>query len=182
MRRWFKTNHRSAPELWVGFYKKDSGKPSITFSEAIDEAICFGWIDGIRKSIDALSYTNRFTPRKTSHWSAVNIARAKALIADGRMQAAGLKAFEACDTMKSGYSIAERKDAAFSKESEKTFRANAAAWKFFEALPPGYRRNHIWFVESAKRPETRERRLDNLIKACAAGVRLDPMRPVSEQI
>ena len=182
MRRWFAANHRSAPELWAGFYKKDSGRPSVTFSDAIDEALCVGWIDGIRKSVTAISYANRFTPRKTNHWSAANITRAKALIASGRMQPAGLKAFEARDASKSGYSIAQRAGMTFSRESEKTFRANAKAWRFFEAQPPAYRRNHIWFVESAKRPDTRARRLDGLIKASAAGIRLDPMRPLSEQL
>ena len=165
----------------MGFHKKGS-KPSLTWSEAVDEALCFGWIDGIRKKVDAERYANRFTPRRTANWSAVNIGRARALIAAGRMQPAGRKAFDARDKKKSGYSIADRAAIALSPEAEKRFRANSAAWKFFEALPPGYRRNHIWFIESAKRPETRERRLENLIKACAKGIRLDPMRPLSEQL
>jgi uncharacterized protein YdeI (YjbR/CyaY-like superfamily) len=181
-RRWLKANHESASELWVGFHKKDSGKPGITFPDALDEALCFGWIDGIRKKIDGTSYTNRFTPRRTNRWSAVNIARAKVLIKDGRMQSAGLKAFETRDREKSGYSIAQRDTATLSPDAEKKFRANRAAWKFFEGLPPAYRRDHIWFVEGAKRPDTRARRLESLIKACAKGVKLDPMRPLSEQL
>ena len=177
-----KQHHRSATELWVGFYKKGSGRPSLTWSEAIDEALCFGWIDGIRKKIDEERYANRFTPRRTANWSAVNIKRARALIAAGRMQPAGHKAFEARDRKTSGYSIAQRATIAFTPAAEKAFRANRVAWTFFEGLPPAYRRNHIWFVESAKKPETREQRLDNLIRACANGVRLDPMRPFKDQV
>ena len=181
-RRWLEQHHRSASELWLGFHKKNSGKPSLTRSEAIDEILCFGWIDGVGKKIDEARYTFRVTPRRGNKWSAVNIARAKALIASGRMQPAGLKAFEARDKKKSGYSIADRTTMAFSPEAERKFRANRSAWTFFERMPPAYRRNHIWFVESAKKAETRERRLDNLILACAKGVKLDPMRPLSEQL
>jgi uncharacterized protein YdeI (YjbR/CyaY-like superfamily) len=176
-----KQHHQSASELWVGFHKKGS-KPSLTWSEAVDEALCFGWIDGIRKKVDEERYANRFTPRRTATWSAVNIRRARTLIAAGRMQPAGLKAFEARDRKKSGYSIAQRATIAFSPAAEKTFRANRAAWTFFEGLPPAYRRNHIWFVESAKKTDTRERRLENLIRACANGIRLDPMRPLKDQV
>ena len=181
-RRWLNQHHRSASEIWVGFHKKDSGTPGISFPDAIDEALCFGWIDGIRKKIDERRYTNRFTPRRTTRWSEVNIGRAKALIAAGRMQPAGLKAFEARDASRSAYSLAQRAGTSFSEESEKTFRANRAAWEFFQAQPPGYRRNQIAYVESAKRDDTRERRLRNLVAACAAGIRLDPMRPIAEQL
>ena len=181
-RRWLKQHHRSASEIWVGFLKKHSGKPSVTPPEAVDEALCFGWIDGIRKKVDDERYANRFTPRRTANWSAVNIARARALIAAGRMQPAGLRAFEARDRKKSGYSIAQRKGATFSKESEATFRANPDAWRFFSAQPPSFRRDAIWHIESAKRPETRARRLGFLIAACAAGRRLDPMRPPGAQL
>lgn len=182
LRRWFKTNHRSAAELWVGFHKKDSGTPGVTYREAVEEAICVGWIDGIVKKVDATRFMQRYTPRRTNRWSAVNIARAETLIAEGRMQPAGRKAFESRDAATSGYSVGQRARMAFSRESETRFRKHAKAWRFWQTLPPGYRRNHIWHVESAKRPETRARRLDGLIAACEAGIKLDPMRPLSEQL
>ena len=179
-RRWLERHHAADQELWVGLYKKGSGRSSITWPEAVDEALCFGWIDGIRKAIDEDSYCTRFTPRKCgSTWSAVNTNRAQELIAAGRMQPAGLAAFEARDRNKSGYSIGQRKDIRFGAALEARFRRNRAAWRFFEAQPPGYRRMATFYVMSAKKDETRERRLDVLIAACAAGRRLEPMQPAS---
>ena len=181
-RRWLKQHHRSAPELWVGFFKKHTGKPSLTRSESVDEALCFGWIDGVVKTIDDECYANRFTPRKSNRWSAVNIRKAKALITEGRMQPAGLEAFEARDVKKSGYSIADRRKVKLEKAAEAAFRAHPAAWAFLQAQPAGYRDLVADIVMSAKREETRARRLEMLIAISAAGRRLDPMRPLASQV
>jgi uncharacterized protein YdeI (YjbR/CyaY-like superfamily) len=175
-RRWLQSHHRTASEVWVGYHRKDSGVPSLTWGESVDEALCYGWIDGIRKKIDDTRYTNRFTPRKNNRWSAINIARANALIERGRMRPAGLKAFESRDEQKSGYSIGARAGLPLAPALEKRFRANRTAWAFFEAQPAGYRRNAIWFVMDAKQEATRTRRLDELIAASAAGVRLGALR------
>jgi len=180
-RRWLKTHHQSASEIWVGYYRKGSGTPTLTWSESVDEALCFGWVDGIRKKVDERRYANRFTPRRTSTWSEVNIRRAKALIDEARMQPAGLKAFNARDVKQSGYSISQRDGMTLSPEFEKAFRAHRPAWAFFEAQPPGYRKNTIFYVMSAKQDATRQRRLDVVIRVSAAGRRLDPMRPLAEQ-
>jgi len=180
-RRWLQKHHRSADELLVGFYKKGSARPSITWPESVDEALCFGWIDGIRRSVDDEVYTIRFTPRrKGSIWSAVNTKRAKELIADGRMQAAGREAFEARDAKKSAVYSYERETAQFDSASEKQFKANTKAWEFFSAQPPGYRRLATHFVTSAKREDTRARRLETLINLSAEGRRLEMMRPTAD--
>ena len=172
-RRWLKKHHRSEKELWVGFHKKGSGRPSITWPESVDEALCFGWIDGVRKSIDEDSYMIRFTPRKsTSIWSNVNIGRVKELISTGRMEKAGLEAFEKRDEKKSGIYAFERKNAALPPELEKEFRKHRKAWAFFEAQPPGYRKLMAYYVIDAKRDATRASRLEKLIEASAAGKRL----------
>jgi uncharacterized protein YdeI (YjbR/CyaY-like superfamily) len=178
-RRWLERHHGTQPELWVGFYKKGSGRPSITWPEAVDEALCFGWIDGIRKSVDAERYVNRFTPRRSrSNWSLVNIRRVGQLIAAGRMQPAGLRAFDARDERKSGvYSFERRKPARLGRDLEARFRKNAAAWRFFESQPPGYRRLITHWVVSAKRDGTRLRRLQRLIDQSAAGKRIDFLKP-----
>jgi len=178
-RAWLLAHHESARELWVGFYKKGSGRPSITWPESVDEALSFGWIDGVRKSLGEEAYVIRFTPRKrTSIWSNVNIGRAQELIRAGRMQPAGLRAFEARDAKRSGiYSFEQqRESAAFDAREEKQFRASTKAWKFFESQPPGYRRLATWWVISAKRPETRAKRLAALIRDSAAGERIGPLR------
>jgi uncharacterized protein YdeI (YjbR/CyaY-like superfamily) len=180
-RRWLQKHNRTEQEIWVGFYKKDTGRPSITWPESVDEALCFGWIDGLRKSIDADSYMNRFTPRrKGSIWSAVNTRRMAELIRARRVRAAGRKAFEARDEKKSGvYSFEQRREAAkLDRVREARFKANAAAWTFFQAQPPGYRKMATWFVMSAKQDATRLRRLDILIANSAAGQKLEPMRPL----
>jgi uncharacterized protein YdeI (YjbR/CyaY-like superfamily) len=173
LRRWFRASHAMAAELWVGFYKRRSGKPSVTWPESVDEALCVGWIDGIRKSLDADRYTIRFTPRrKGSIWSAVNIGRVKALTADTRMQPAGAKAFAARLENKSGiYSYEQRRDR-LEEPYAGLLKKNKAAWTFFEAQPPSYRKVIGWWVVSAKREETRLQRLKRLIEACARGERL----------
>jgi uncharacterized protein YdeI (YjbR/CyaY-like superfamily) len=176
-RAWFDEHHETAAELLVGFYKKGSGKPSITWPEAVDEALCAGWIDGVRKSIDAESYTIRFTPRKAgSIWSAVNIRRVEALTATGRMRTAGLKAFEKRTEAKSAIYAYERRDSARLEEAhEEQFRANALAWDWFNAQAPWYRRTSTHWVVSAKREETRLKRLATLIECSAQEKRIDPL-------
>jgi len=172
-RKWLAKNHSSATELLVGFYKKDSGKPSITWPESVDEAICFGWIDGVRRGIDDVSYSIRFTPRKkTSTWSAINIARAAELTKLGRMQPAGLRAFEHRRESKSAIYSYENETRILPSADEKKLRANKKAWEFFNAQPPGYRRVAIYWVTSAKKEETRVRRLATLIEDSANGRRL----------
>jgi uncharacterized protein YdeI (YjbR/CyaY-like superfamily) len=173
-RQWLDANHAHATELIVGFYKKDSGKPSISWPESVDEALCYGWIDGVRRSLDDDSYTIRFTPRKsTSIWSNVNIAKVKALLTAGRMMPAGLAAWERRDPARSGvYSFERSEPAAFNAAAERQLRQNRAAWKYFQAQPPGYRRLATHYVVSAKRPETREKRLAALIEHSARGERL----------
>lgn len=177
-RAWLEEHHDSAEVLWVGYYKKATGKPSITWPESVDEALCFGWIDGLRKSVDEVSYKIRFTPRKPdSNWSAVNIARVKELVLEGRMRPAGLAAYERrLETKSRVYSYEQRKKAKLDPEAEKRFRANTEAWEFFRSQPPGYRKTAIHWVTSAKRKDTRKRRLDTLIKDSANGVRIAPLR------
>lgn len=173
-RAWLEKHHEAAGELWVGFHRKATGKPSITWPESVDEALCFGWIDGIRKTIDESSYVIRFTPRKpASTWSLVNIKRVAELQREARMRPAGLKAFERRDEKKSGiYQYEQRKHAAFDAAAEREFRKNAKAWKFFEAQPPGYRKLAAWYVVSAKQEATQKKRLERLIKDSEAGRRL----------
>jgi uncharacterized protein YdeI (YjbR/CyaY-like superfamily) len=163
-------------------YKKGSGRPSITWPEAVDEALCYGWIDGIRKSIDDTRYKNRFTPRrKGSNWSDVNIARVAALTKEGRMRPTGLAAFEARVPEKSGvYSFEQREAVTLGETFEHRFRQNAKAWAFFESQAPYYRRVATFWVMSAKQEATRERRLAALIDDSAAGRRIGPMRRPGE--
>jgi uncharacterized protein YdeI (YjbR/CyaY-like superfamily) len=173
-RKWLEIHHEDTNELWVGFYKKASGQPSITWPESVDEALCVGWIDGLRKTIDAVSYKIRFTPRKkTSNWSAVNIGRVGELTRLGRMRPAGLKAFALRKEEKSGiYAYENRKSAVLGKAEEKQFRARPKAWDFFQRQPAGYRKLTTWWVISAKKEETRQMRLEKLIAASEAGRRL----------
>ncbi len=173
-RAWLDTNHDCATEVIVGFYKKGSGKPSITWPESVDEALCYGWIDGIRRSLDEERYTIRFTPRKaTSIWSNVNIAKVEALLRAQRMMPAGIAAWKKRDPAKSGiYAFERREAAAFGAELERRFKQNRAAWTYFEAQPPGYRRLATHYVVSAKRPETVEKRFGALIEFSARGERL----------
>jgi uncharacterized protein YdeI (YjbR/CyaY-like superfamily) len=164
-RQWFERNHDGTQELWVGFYKKGSGKPSITWPEAVDEALCFGWIDGVRKSIDEESYMIRFSPRKKrSAWSAVNIRRGKELIEMGRMTPAGLDAFEKRSEELSEIYSYERKNAVLPRKFEKQIRANKKAWAFFADQPASYRKAVTWWIISAKKEETQLKRLAKLIE------------------
>lgn len=173
LRKWFEVHHDSTPELWVGFYKKDSGKPSITWPQSVDEALCFGWIDGIRKSIDDFSYKIRFTPRKArSTWSAVNIKRVEELVNQGLMRPAGLKAFEARRKNRSGIYSYEQRSPELPVQYEKKLKKNVAAWKFFQAQPPSYRKAANWYVLSARKEETRLKRLDQLIEDSGQGRRI----------
>jgi uncharacterized protein YdeI (YjbR/CyaY-like superfamily) len=177
-RRWLARHHESAPELWVGFHKKSTGRPSLTWTESVDEALSFGWIDGVRKSLGPERYVIRFTPRKRgSVWSKVNVARAERLIREGRMQAAGWRAFAGRDASKTGiYSFEQRESAKLRSVELRQFRGNAPAWSFFQSQPPSYRTTAIWWIVSAKRPATRARRLATLIDDSAAGRRIAPLR------
>jgi uncharacterized protein YdeI (YjbR/CyaY-like superfamily) len=170
-RAWLEENHDRVSELWVGFHKKATGRPSVTWPESVDEALCFGWIDGVRKSLGPDSYMIRFTPRKPrSTWSAVNIKRAQELAAEGRMRPAGLKAFEArTDDRSAIYAYEQRHAAKLDPEQEREFRANAKAWEWFQSRPPSYRKTATWWVVSAKREETKARRLRTLIEDSAHG-------------
>ena len=171
-RRWLAANHTTAPELLVGFWKKGSGKPSIDWPQARDQALCFGWIDGIRKSLGDDAYTIRFTPRrKGSIWSKVNVERYEALKAAGLMTPAGTRAYEE-NKEKSGLYSYERKTAALDPSEEALVRRNKAAWADWEKRPPGYRKVVLHWVTSAKRPETRAKRLAILIESSAAGQKI----------
>ena len=172
-RKWLEKHHDKESELLVGFYKKDSGKPSMTWPESVEQALCFGWIDGVRKRLDDGSYSVRFTPRRPgSMWSLVNIRKVAELNDRGLMRPAGLRAFEARREDRSGLYSFETRPQEFPPQFEKKFRANKKAWKYFSEQPPGYRRLMIHYVISAKRDETRERRLARLIDDSAMGRRL----------
>ncbi len=177
-RRWLQANHATSIELVVGFHKKETGRPSLTWPESVAEALCYGWIDGIRRSLGAEAYTIRFTPRKpTSIWSDVNTRMAKRLIADGRMEAAGLAAFKRRDAKRSGVYSFERKQAAELIPAErKGLKAEKAAWKFWEAQPPGYRNLVCHWLRAAKREETRAKRFARLLDDCRNGLRIKELR------
>jgi uncharacterized protein YdeI (YjbR/CyaY-like superfamily) len=171
-RTWLERNHASETEVWVGMHKKASGKKGISYREALDEALCFGWIDGKVKTIDEAAYKQRFSPRtKRSPWSKNNIKRFGELKKLGVVAPAGLAAFERRDRKPAGYSF-EEAERGFSGPYLKTFRADKAAWTFFQEQPPGYRKMATFWVMSAKREETRERRLAKLMEDSAAGRRL----------
>ncbi len=173
-RTWLEKHHQTKREQWVGFYRKASGRPSITWPEAVDEALCLGWIDGLRKTIDAESYKIRFTPRRpSSNWSAINIRRIKELMRERRVRPAGIKAFQKRVPQRSGiYSYENRKSATLSTGARKRFRADDIAWKFFKQQPASYRQTAIWWVVSAKRPQTQQGRLRKLIAFSKAGRKL----------
>jgi uncharacterized protein YdeI (YjbR/CyaY-like superfamily) len=172
-RTWLEKNHATATELWVGFYTKDSGKPSITWPESVDQALCFGWIDGIRKRVDEISYQIRFTPRRRgSIWSAINIKRAKELVRQKQMRLRGLKAFAARIENKSGIYSYEQRSTELSEPYAKLFKKNKAAANFFERQPPSYRKMICWWIISAKKEQTRRDRLVKLISQSAKGKRL----------
>jgi uncharacterized protein YdeI (YjbR/CyaY-like superfamily) len=173
-RQWLIKNHDRVQELWVGYYRKDSGRASITWPESVDEALCFGWIDGIRKKVNHKSYKVRFTPRRPkSVWSAINIARVAVLTGENRMQPAGIAAFARRDENNSRkYSFENRASAKLGAADEREFRRDRAAWDFFRTQPPGYRRLASWWIISAKRPETRRARLRRLIQQSRAKARI----------
>jgi uncharacterized protein YdeI (YjbR/CyaY-like superfamily) len=174
LRAWLRANAASSAELIVGFYKRDSGAASITWPQAVDEALCVGWVDGVRHRIDERRYKIRFTPRKPSSiWSAINIERVRVLGAEGRMQPAGLEAFARRIEKKSRiYSYEQPGLAALTAQEQKAFKRNKAAWAFFDAQPLGYKKLMLWRIVSAKQPATRERRLAALLEASALGTRM----------
>lgn len=173
LHKWLAENHDKASELLVGFYKKNANKKGITYAEMLDDALSFGWIDGVRKTIDETRWTIRLTPRKPgSNWSKVNIKRANELIELGRMQPPGLEAFNARDQKKTDLYSYERDHAQLAGEYEVRFRANEKAWEFFQAQPPTYRKAAAWWVISAKQEATRLKRLATLIEVSEHGRRL----------
>jgi uncharacterized protein YdeI (YjbR/CyaY-like superfamily) len=173
-RRWLEKHHDKTSQLWIGFYKVGSGKKGLTYLEAVDEALCFGWIDGLVKRFDADAFMQRFTPRKAkSIWSEVNIRKVEALRKAGRVAPPGLAAFDKRDPARTGLYSFENRNPVFDAATGQRFRAQKKAWAFFDAQPPGYRRTATHWVMSAKREETRERRLSQLIADSASGKRLE---------
>jgi uncharacterized protein YdeI (YjbR/CyaY-like superfamily) len=172
---WLEEHHETEDELWVGLYKKGSGKPSVTWPEVVEQALRFGWIDGVRRGIDDASYANRLTPRRPgSNWSRVNVAKVEELKARGLMKPAGLRAYERRTPERTGVYSFERQSE-LPPDFEQRLRANSAAREWFEARPPGYRKTAIHWVVSAKREETRARRLETLIECSAAGRNVPPL-------
>lgn len=183
-RKWLERNHDKRTELYVGFHKKSSGKPSITWPEAVDQALCFGWIDGVRKAIDEVSYTIRFTPRKPrSNWSAVNVKKVEELSQLGLMHPAGFEAYERRSADRTAiYSYEQRKTAGLDADQKRQFRANKDAWSFFQEQPSSYRQTAIYWVVSAKKEETRQRRLAKLIEDSEGNRRIAQLaRPAKER-
>lgn len=174
-RDWLEEHHSETRELWLGYYKKSTGRASLTWSASVDAALCFGWVDGIRKTIDSESYKIRFTPRKIdSVWSAVNVKKVKALIQLGKMQPAGMHLFNN-RTDAQGYS-SEQRNVPLAKEYEEQLKANKSAWLFFTRLAPSYKRDSIWWVMSAKKEETRLKRLGVLIASSEVGLKIQMLR------
>jgi len=181
LRNWFEKNYDKKQEQLIGFYKKDSGKLSITYPEALDEALCFGWIDGVRKSIDEERYMIRFTPRKpNSYWSTVNIKNIERLKKLGRMCPSGLKVFESRDKEKSEKYSFERANVKLNSNYEKQFKANKKAWEFFQSMPPSYKKVTALWIMSAKQEETRLRRLGQLIQDSENRQKIPPLRRTGE--
>ncbi|WP_038173755.1 YdeI/OmpD-associated family protein [Vibrio pacinii] len=175
MHAWLELNHAKQTEVWVGFYKQGSRKLSFTWSESVDIALCFGWIDGIRKSIDKESYKIRFSPRKIdSVWSAVNVKKVQNLLQMGKMRPEGILLFDNRNDVK-GYS-SEQRNIPLDKKYEESLKANAPAWQYFTSLAPSYRRDSIWWVMTAKKEETRDKRLHVLIESSAAGQKIPMLR------
>jgi uncharacterized protein YdeI (YjbR/CyaY-like superfamily) len=173
-RRWLRRHHVTAQVLLVGFHRKATGRPTLTWQESVDEALCFGWIDGVRRRVDETRYTIRFTPRRaTSRWSAINLERVRVLTAEGRMQAAGLAIHAARkNPEQGGYSVAGREVGPFAATRERAFRRDRKAWDFFAAQAPSYQKLARFYVESPKREETRARRFERLLAASRVGRRL----------
>lgn len=177
MREWLEANHHAVDEQWVGYWKKGSGLPSVTWPESVDVALCFGWIDGIRKSIDEKSYKIRFTPRRPgSHWSARNLARMEELTRAGQVAEAGLAAFRSRDAANQKKASYEQGTVSLPAEYERRIKDEPRAWAWFRAARPSYRKQVAWWIVSAKREETRLRRLDILIESCAKGEVVPAMR------
>lgn len=177
LREWYERNHDSAPELILGFYKKATGKPSVTQQEALDEALCFGWIDAVRHRIDDEVYTNRYVPRKKSSvWSDINMKRVEELKAEGRMHPAGIKAYETRDPKKQKTYSNENEWQTLPPEFEAQFKAVEGAWEKFEAMPKSYQRPALWWVMSAKQEKTRQSRLQVLIENSAKGLKIPYLR------
>lgn len=175
-REWLEENHDTVDEMWVKYFKKATGKPGMNWEESVKVALCFGWIDGLRKSIDDESYKNRFTPRRpNSHWSRRNIEWAEQLIEEGRMHRAGMKAYEKKDRSRTARASYDPK-VRLKREYQEKIKANPRAWKFFGELAPGYTKRSIHWVMSAKREETRLRRLKILIKSSSEGKKIPPLR------
>ncbi len=174
LRAWFEAHADTERELWVGYWRKATGRPSLTWPQAVDEALCVGWIDGVRKSLDDQRFIQRFTPRqRRSTWSAVNIRRVPELIAEGRMRPAGLAAFERRTQDRSAiYTYEQRHEVRLAPEDQAALDANEPARKFWEAQPAGYRKNATYWIVSAKRPETRARRFAQLLEDYAGGLRV----------
>src|SRR5262245_35718061 len=176
LRAWFKANHETASELWLGYHLKKTGRPSVTWQDAVDQELCFGWIDSVRYSLTGDTTAQRLTPRrKGSIWSAINIKRFLELEALGLVHPAGRAAFEKRDEERSRVYSYENRSRGFDAATEAAFRRHNAAWKFFEAQAPSYRRTASFWVMSAKRDETRQRRLERLIASSQAGERVAPL-------
>lgn len=181
-RKWLEKNHPKKGELWVGYYKKGSGKKSITYNEALEEVLCFGWIDGISRGIDEEKYCQRYTPRrKGSIWSAVNINKAEELIKNGKMHSSGLNVYKNRDPKKAGLYSFEQKEIKFPTALMKMLKANKKAWQYFSQMPPGYRKTSTWWVISAKQEETRHRRMKTLIADSEAGRRIALLTPLKDK-
>ncbi len=182
LRAWFEANHDSRSELVVGFYKTATGRESVSYKEAVDEALCYGWIDGVRHSLGEEAYSNRFTPRKArSVWSQVNIRRIAELEAAGRMHPAGHRTFEARDPKRQNQYSFENRDKGLSAAFEAEFRSHEKAWAFFETQPNSYRHPAGFWVMSAKQEATQRRRLRTLISDSEAGMRIKPLTRPSER-
>jgi uncharacterized protein YdeI (YjbR/CyaY-like superfamily) len=175
---WLEREHERADGLWMSIAKRGAPRPTVSYSDALDVALCFGWIDGVRRSLGEEAYMIRFTPRKpSSTWSAINVAKVAALVEEGKMTAAGLEAFKSRTAAKTGtYSYERNKAAKLPRAYEEALRANRRAAAFFDAQAPWYRRTATHWVISAKREETRERRLAQLIADSAKGLEIPPLR------
>lgn len=174
---WLMQNHQKIQEQWIGFYKVKSGRPSMTWSESVDQALCYGWIDGLRKSIDDISYKIRFTPRKPkSHWSTVNLDKMKLLLAEGLVSQAGIAIYEARDKRYASKASYEQKNVKLNKTYEDAIKANELAWTFFKNLPPSTKRPSIWWVMSAKQETTQLKRLNILIESSEKGEKIPLLR------
>jgi uncharacterized protein YdeI (YjbR/CyaY-like superfamily) len=182
LRKWLEKNHSKKDELWMGYHKKSSGKPGVTYKQALDEMLCFGWIDGIAKGIDDEKYCQRYTPRRAkSIWSAVNIKKIEELTKAGLMHEVGFAAFNNRDHTRTGLYSGEQKEIKFPAAFLKMLKANKKAWEYFSKMPPGYRKNATWWVISAKQEETKLRRMKTLIADSEAGRKIGPLMTAKEK-